>query len=647
MCGITGFIHPGVSPDEAISRLHAMLAPIYHRGPDDAGTWLDVPHGVALGHRRLAIVDLSPAGHQPMASACGRYVIVFNGEIYNHLALRKNVLYRPSVVHERLSKSDLSGNVWRGHSDTETLLACFTAWGIEKTLQATVGMFAIALWDKQTNTLTLARDRIGEKPLYYGWQNGVFLFASELKALRQHPAFRGQTNWNAASTFLRLNYIPAPSSIYQDIFKLVPGSYLQLKPADIAHKLLPAAKPYWSLAQAAQQGQQHPFKGSFNDAVDALEVLMRQAVQLQSVADVPVGAFLSGGIDSSTVVAMMQSATTSKVTTFSIGMPDAKMDESKHAAAVARHLGTSHVEHIIQPQEALDLIPRLSEIWDEPFADSSQIPTYLVSQLAKQQVTVALSGDGGDEFFLGYPQYALYQKLWPMRRLGKLPWQAVLNFLAPYASTKWATDPLRQTKTIIDAWKQSDSQKLNRFWIDRYRQNSVPLAEQCGVAMLDFPVLNDAASTSGVWDAGTYLPDDILVKVDRAAMAISLETRAPLLDHRIIEFAYGLPLDYKLGSGVSKKVLREVLYRHVPKKIVDRPKMGFSIPLGTWLKNELRPWAEDLLEKIPPDSGHFNKPMIDQIWTEHLSGSRTRTEQLWGIFSLIAFLNPESKNAKA
>lgn len=638
MCGITGFIHPGTGSDDLSLRLAAMLAPIHHRGPDDSGTWVDVQHGVALGHRRLSIVDLSPAGHQPMTSACGRYVIVFNGEIYNHQELRKNVLQRTPALREPLSKSEQFGNVWRGHSDTETLLACFTAWGLEKTLQATVGMFAIALWDKQTSTLTLARDRIGEKPLYYGWQNGAFLFGSELKALRQNPAFVGKMDWHAASTFLRLNYIPAPSSIYQGIFKLVPGSYLQLKPADIAQKILPAPVAYWSLAQAAQHGQQNPFKGSFNDAVDALEILVRQAVQLQSVADVPVGAFLSGGIDSSTVVAMMQSATTSKVTTFSIGMPDAKMDESQHAAAVAKHLGTNHVEHFIQPREALDLIPRLSEIWDEPFADSSQIPTYLVSQLAKQQVTVALSGDGGDEFFLGYPQYGFYQKVWQARHLGKLPWNAAFAALSPLQNNQRVASVLRRSKTLVNAWRQPDARALNHYWLDRYRQGSVPLMEQRGVTMLDFPVLADAATTAGLSDAGTYLPDDILVKVDRASMANSLETRAPLLDHRIIEFAYRLPLEYKFGNGVSKKVLREVLYRHVPKQLVDRPKMGFSIPLAAWLRNELRPWAENLLNQIPNDSGNFNKPMIDQLWQEHLSGQREHTEQLWGVLSLLGFM---------
>ena len=628
MCGIAGFIHLGANRDVSSSRLSVMLQNIYHRGPDDGGVWLDEQLGLAIGHRRLSILDSSSAGHQPMTSSCGRFVISFNGEIYNHLDLRKDL--------EKSNLLPMGG--WRGHSDTETLLACLAAWGVEKTLQSAVGMFALALWDKHEKSLTLARDRIGEKPLYYGWQNGVFLFGSELKALKAHPAFSGEMDWNAASTFLRLNYIPAPSSIYKGVFKLVPGTFLQVKQHHAQQGTLSIPMPYWSLGEAAQRGLANPFTGSFSDAVDELETLVRQAVQLQSVADVPVGAFLSGGIDSSTVVAMMQSSTTSKVTTFSIGMPDARMDESQHAAAVARHLGTNHVEHVIQPHEALDLIPRLSEIWDEPLADSSQIPTYLVSQLARQQVTVALSGDGGDEVFLGYPQYALYQKLWKARHLGKLPWNSAFAASEPLAKNQRLGPLLRRSQSIVGAWRQPDTRALNQYWQDRYRDGNVPLTEQRGVKMLDFPVLLDAATTAGLWDAGTYLPDDILVKVDRAAMANSLETRAPLLDHRIIEFAFRLPLEHKLQNGVGKKILREVLYRHVPKKIVDRPKMGFSIPMAAWLTKDLRPWAEDLLSKIPGDSELFNKPMINGLWQDHLSGRRVNTEQLWGVLSLLGFV---------
>lgn len=631
MCGFAGFIQNNVGKESMSSIMEGMLNSIRHRGPDDGGIWIDEQRGVALGHRRLSILDLSPAGHQPMESACGRFILVFNGEIYNHLDIRR--------LLEKSNLLPIRG--WRGHSDTETLLACFSVWGVEKTLKLTVGMFALALWDKFEQSLTLARDRVGEKPLYYGWQNGVFLFASELKSLRVHPAFSGEIDWHASSTFLRLNYIPAPSSIYHGILKLLPGTFLKLTQANVKQRKCSEVIPYWSQVDIARQGMENPYTGTFADAVDELEILVRQAVQLQSVADVPVGAFLSGGIDSSTVVAMMKSATTSKVTTFSIGMPDVKFDESKHAAAVARHLGTNHVELTIRPQDVLDLIPRLSEVWDEPFADSSQIPTYLVSKLAKQQVTVALSGDGGDEFFLGYGQYALYQKIWKTRYLGKLPWDFVFDALLPIDKGFRGSSLLRRTKLLVNAWRQSDVQALNRYWMDRYRQGKVPLMEQHGVKMLDFPVLRDAATTAGLYDAGSFLPDDILVKVDRAAMANSLETRAPLLDHRIIEFAYHLPIQYKLGNGIGKRVLREVLYRHVPRKIVDRPKMGFTIPLGGWLVNELRPWAENLLDQIPDDSDHFNKPMIDQMWKEHLSGQRVHTEQLWGMLSLLGFLKKQ------
>jgi asparagine synthase (glutamine-hydrolysing) len=359
---------------------------------------------------------------------------------------------------------------------------------------------------------------------------------------------------------------------------------------------------------------------------------------LQSVADVPVGAFLSGGIDSSIVVAMMQTATTSKVTTFSIGMPDVKMDESQHAAAVAKYLGTNHVEHMVQPKEALDLIPGLPEIWDEPFADSSQIPAYIVSKLAKQKVTAALSGDGGDEFFLGYPQYAFYKNIWRTRHLGKLPWNVLFDALSPLAKGQRLGTVLRRARTLVNTWRQPDAQALNLYWMDSYRQVSVPLTKQHAIAMQKYPILPDAATTTGLWDAGVYLPDDILVKVDRAAMANSLETRAPLLDHRIIEFAYRLPPEYKLKNGVGKRVLREVLYRHVPREIVDRPKMGFSIPLAAWLRNELRPWAEDLFSQIPDDTDYFNKPMIVQLWNEHLSGREVHTDQLWGVLSLLGFM---------
>lgn len=628
MCGIVGFVQLPLQETAATRLLTDMLLRLQHRGPDGSGTWVDASAGVALGHRRLAILDLSPAGQQPMTSACGRLVMVFNGEIYNHLELRSAL--------ERAGEAPSDG--WRGHSDTETLLAACAAWGLQRTLQATVGMFALALWDTTRRTLTLARDRMGEKPLYYGWQGAAFLFGSELKALQLHPAFGGTTNWQAASTFLRLNYIPAPATLYEGLHKLLPGCTLTLEASALQRRALPAPEPYWSLADSAVHGQQHPFAGRFDDAVAELERLVRQSVQMQAVADVPVGAFLSGGIDSSTVVALL-AETSSQVMTFAIGMPDARLNEAPQAAAVARHLGTRHIEHTIEPHEALELIPRLAAIWDEPLADSSQIPTFLVSQLARRHVTVALSGDGGDEVFLGYPQYRRYRALTATRHLGALPWDGALSLLQPWRHHPAVGALHRRGRLVVDSWHQPDALSLNRFWVDRYRAGAVPLQATGALELRPLPLLHDAAAAAALWDASFYLPDDILAKVDRASMANSLEARAPLLDHRIVEFAHSLPPHFKLQGRHNKRVLREVLYRHVPRALVDRPKMGFSIPLARWLRHELRDWAEDLLSRIPADSEHFDQPFIRRLWQEHVHG-QDRTEQLWGLLTLLAFVKP-------
>jgi asparagine synthase (glutamine-hydrolysing) len=625
MCGIAGFkAAPG---PVASAHLESMLDSIRHRGPDSGGVWLDTDTGIALGHRRLSIVDLSPAGHQPMESACGRYVVTFNGEIYNHRALRR-----------KLELEGLKPSVgWRGHSDTETLLMAISAWGLQQALSETVGMFALALWDRREARLSLARDRVGEKPLYYGWQQGNFLFASELKAIRRHPSFRATLNWDAVGSFLRLNFIPAPATIYENIFKLTPGSVLSLDQSHLRVGGTPSPVSYWSLGDVAARAADNPFRGSFAEAVDVLDSIIEDAVRLQSSADVPLGAFLSGGIDSSLVVAMLQKVTSQPVTTFSIGMPQRVMDETEHATAVATALGTDHVAHMIQPSEALALIPKLTEIWDEPFADSSQIPTFLVSQLARRRLTVALSGDGGDEFFLGYSLYHLYDRIWRLRGLGKLPWGFLQGALSPFSVFPRIGKALSQSRSIVTAWRQPNAQMLSRYWFDRYRGGPVPLREQAHLSMPSFPIVSGAASTAGLWDAGTYLPDDILTKVDRAAMANSLETRAPLLDHRVIEFALSLPERFKLEGAIGKRVLREVLYRHVPRKIVDRPKMGFSIPLGEWLRHDLRGWAHDLIDSIDESKHPLDKSAILKIWSAHLGGE-VQTERLWGILSLVAFL---------
>jgi asparagine synthase (glutamine-hydrolysing) len=622
MCGIVGLIGLGQSSDATFAEIRQMLDCIVHRGPDDFGMWSDPDQGLALGHRRLSILELSPAGHQPMTSDIDRYVIVFNGEIYNHLDLRRELG---------------EGIIWRGSSDTETLLYCFTAWGIEKTLRATVGMFALALWDKREKALILARDRLGEKPLYYGWQKNVFLFGSELKSLRAHSAFNGRIESRAVNTFLHLNYIPGPYSVYEGIYKLEPGKYLHMTANNIKTRTIPSSKAYWSLNKVALDGLENSFKGSFNEAVDELEMLVRQSIQLQSVADVPVGAFLSGGIDSSTVVAMMSASNNQNINTFSIGMPDKKMDESIHALEVAKYFGANHYAHTIESKEALELIPHLTDIYDEPFADSSQIPTFIVSKIARRNVTVALSGDGGDEFFLGYPQYEFFRKLWQGKALGKLPWSTAFSLCSGPLGNRLGEDLIRSTKSIVGAWQLPASGMLSSYWMDRYRNQSIPMKGKDGIKLTDVSILNDAATTSGLWDGAYYLPDDILVKVDRASMANSLETRAPLLDHRIIEFAYQLPLKYKLKNGVGKRVLREVLYRHIPRELVDRPKMGFSIPLALWLKEDLRPWADELINAIPNDDEFLNKNAIKVIWSEHLNNIRDNTERLWGILSLLSF----------
>lgn len=607
-----------------------MLKSIHHRGPDDQGIWSDGQSGLVLGHRRLSILDLSAAGHQPMTSACGRFVVVFNGEIYNHLELRRSLEQKNEVQR-----------TWRGHSDTETLLAAISSLGVVEALKKAVGMFALAVWDKQERKLLLARDRLGEKPLYYGWQNGVFLFGSELKALKAHHSFAARINWRAAALFLRRNYIPAPATIYEGIYKLRPGSILSLAEADIAAQTLPEPIPYWSVLEVAAQGAERPFHGAFQDAVDELEALLSRAVKEQSLADVPVGAFLSGGIDSSTIVALMRSVTTSDITTFSIGMADSRMDESQHAARVAAHLKTNHVGHLFRPGDALNLIPKLPEIWDEPFGDISQLPTYLVSMLARERVTVALSGDGGDEFFLGYPRYVFCQRLWRTRVLGKFPWNAVLNLLPAGSGSRRTRRISRWGRTLAGAWRQPSPQSLYRYLMDNYRGADLPLRGEYAAEDFDCVSFGGDLESFSVADALTYLPDDIMTKVDRAAMANSLETRAPLLDHRIVEFAYTLPEDYKIGGFTSKRVLRELLYRYVPKEIVDRPKMGFSVPMSAWLKGELRQWSEDLLLGESGGCEPFDQAAVQALWNDHLIGVRDNTEQLWGLLTLKSWLKAQ------
>lgn len=638
MCGFLGIYSFGnfSQINDAKNILRHMAQAIESRGPDAFGSWEDSEAGIALAHRRLAIVDLTHTGAQPMVSADGRYVLAFNGEIYNHLKLR----------------AELVGVVWRGHSDTETLLAGFEVWGVEATLQRAIGMFAFALWDRQQRVLTLGRDRLGEKPLYYGWQGqgaqAVFLFGSEVSALRRHPAFAAIINRDALALYMRHNCVGGEYSIYQGIHKLLPGHLLTLA----AGQTEPRVWAWWSAADVAQRGVAQPFAGSHEQAVDALESLLSNAVGQQMVADVPLGAFLSGGVDSSTVVALMQAQSSRRVKTFSIGFHEAGYNEAKHAKAVAQHLGTEHTELYVSAEQALDVIFKLPTLYSEPFADSSQIPTFLVSQLARKHVTVSLSGDAGDELFCGYNRYQLTARLWgklqrvpkPLRRaaaaaITALPparWDSVGSFLKMSrlgdklhkgAALLGHTTAAELYRGMVSHWSEPDALVLGA-----HEPTSV-LAD----SQLTLHGLNEVERMMAL-DMLSYLPDDILTKVDRAAMGVSLETRVPMLDHRVVEFAWSLPLDYKLRGGVTKWPLREVLYRHVPRSLIERPKMGFGVPIDTWLRGPLRDWAENLLsESRLRQEGFFNPAPIRQKWSEHLSGQRNWQHHIWDVLMFQAW----------
>ncbi|MEZ5665408.1 MAG: asparagine synthase (glutamine-hydrolyzing) [Burkholderiaceae bacterium] len=679
MCGLTGFwrLASRTGLDDVAGR---MSNAIIHRGPDDAGTWADEASGVALGHRRLAIIDLSAAGHQPMHSVSGRYVRVFNGEVYNHLEIRAEVeAWRRGGDG---GDAQAGGMRWRGHSDTETVLAAFECWGVEATLQRCVGMFAIALWDQQTRTLTLARDRFGEKPLYYGWvghdAERAFVFGSELKALKAYPGFDAAVCRQALVQYLRFMYVPAPRSIYQGMYKLEPGCLLTVQgrpPADApAQPLRPGqahgsvnVRRWWSLAEVVDAGASNPVTDEA-EALCLLEERLNQAVSLQSLADVPLGAFLSGGVDSSTIVALMQRQSSRPVKTFTIGFDEAGFDESPHALAVARHLGTEHHEMRVTAQMAQDVIPRLPYMYDEPFADSSQIPTHLVCQAARQHVTVALSGDAGDELFGGYNRYFWGPRIWhrlawlpmPARQwlghaMGVMPipaWDALGKALGVGSGTDGVSrlgDKLHKLAARLQTVRNMDD--LYRSLVSEWQEPASLVLGPTGqrgdvlepASLLDDPMPAQGAGAEQLRmmyrDAVSYLPDDILCKVDRAAMVCSLETRVPFLDHRVAELAWRLPLDMKVRGKIGKWALRQVLYKHVPRELIERPKAGFAIPVGQWLRGSLRDWAEDLLgEQRLQAEGYFDPAPIRQRWAEHLSGKRDHTPSLWAVLMFQAWL---------
>lgn len=661
MCGFAGFLGGmamhGVAGEEAL--LQRMANTIAHRGPDDAGYWHDVDQRIGLSHRRLSIMDLSPAGHQPMHSASSRYVIVFNGEIYNHLDLRKSLSGLPPLLH------GFEGGInWRGHSDTETLLAGFDAWGIQGTVERAIGMFAFAVWDKQTCILTLTRDRIGEKPVYYGWQGrgneAVFLFGSELKALRAHPVFENNINRGALSLQLRHNYIPAPYSIYEGIAKLRPGSLLTVS---LQHRI-PKVCAYWSGVQIAESGVANTFAGSPEQAVDELEVLLKDSVRQQMVSDVPLGAFLSGGVDSSTVVSLMQVQSSRPVKTFTIGFHEEGYNEAEHARLIAKHLGTDHTELYVTAEQAMAVIPRLPTLYDEPFSDSSQIPTFLVSQLARQHVTVSLSGDAGDELFCGYSRYLMTANLWHKLATVPLPLRTlaarVLTCVSPQSWNKLAgvvENLLPQSARFANVGDKLHkgagvlaSPSVDALYLGLVSHWHDPASVVIGGYEPPTLLTGDAPALDGLDDVQrmmaldmlTYLPDDIMTKVDRAAMGVSLETRVPFLDHRVVEFACRLPQSMKLHNGQTKWALRQVLYRHVPKALIERPKMGFGVPIADWLRGPLRDWAESLLDETRLlNEGFFKPELVRRKWEEHLSGRRDWQYQLWDVLMFQLWLEQQ------
>jgi len=638
MCGFAGFHSLTTSKiNSPHSLLREMGNSISHRGPDDSGEWFDSDNNIGLSHRRLSIVDLSPAGHQPMSSHSLRYMMAFNGEIYNHLKLREDI---ESEGH------DLN---WRGTSDTETLLAGFDLWGITKTIEKTTGMLALAVWDSQEHSISLIRDRLGEKPLYFGWHGDTFLFGSELKALKVHPDFINEVNRDALSLFIRHNYIPAPHCIWNNTHKLLPGHILTLKKGSKNY----ISKPYWSGKGVVEEGGRKRFDGTAAEAVDQVESTLSQSINQQMVADVPLGAFLSGGIDSSLVVALMQSQSSRPVKTFSIGVHDKQYNEAEFAKSVAAHLGTEHTEFYVTPQAALDVVPKIANLYDEPFSDSSQIPTFLVSQMAKEHVTVALTGDAADELFCGYNRYMMTSSAWNRLKNFPLPIRTLLSKMITILSPSALNKLLYPVKKIMfdgpsvnigdkahKAARVLTSQSIDELYKRLVSQCTDPSelvigSQELLTVLTDVerkPSCDNPIESMMAMDMLSYMVDDILVKVDRAGMGVSLETRAPFLDHAVVELAWRLPLEYKLREGRSKWVLREVLYKYVPKDLIERPKMGFGVPLNDWLRGPLRDWASSLLDngRIARE-GFFEPAVISTLWREHLSGTRNWGERLWTI----------------
>jgi asparagine synthase (glutamine-hydrolysing) len=664
MCGILGILSQ--SPvEDMVGIVGRMTDALTHRGPDDQGVWCDQEYGIALGHRRLAVIDLSPAGHQPMESFTGRYVIVFNGEVYNHEALRAE------LVEDSKNYID-----WNGHSDTETLLAYLECWGLEQTLHKIVGMFALGVWDRQERVLYLARDRMGEKPLYYGWCDNDFIFTSELKTLGHYQRFAGKISRKSLNLFFRYSYIPAPFCIYDNFFKLEAGYYAVIPLRDLKKSSTGALREcseknglgyvkYWSLHNKLLIGQSNLLHDE-DEGIALVESKLRSAIGLQSIADVPLGAFLSGGIDSSLVVSLMQTQQDKPVQTFTIGFDQPGYNEAEYAKTVAAHLGTDHTELYLSPQQTRDVIPLLPELYDEPFADSSQIPTYLISKLARDQVTVALSGDGGDELFGGYNRYNQGIKIWNKVRLLPLSVRQILikgllslsgaiggdqhgigSVLQKSDRTALLRDKLQKLGLKLESVRDIDEFYLSLVSEWRHPEELLAAGSEPETLLtqeIGKSTIHDPIQRMMYLDAMTYLPDDILCKIDRAAMGVSLETRVPMLDHRVVELSCRLPLQMKIRNNCSKWVLRQILYKYVPKDLIERPKKGFAVPLASWLRGPLREWAEDMLDPaMIGRQGFLNPGPVRKKWGEHLSGKMNWGHSIWSVLMFQSWLEHQER----
>ncbi|MEK9629129.1 MAG: asparagine synthase (glutamine-hydrolyzing) [Nitrospinota bacterium] len=633
MCGISGFFLTDPIKFNPHKILQNMGNSLNHRGPDDSGIWFDEQDGLGLAHQRLAVIDLSKEGHQPMHSADGRFVIAFNGEIYNFPEIKKEL--------------ETQGvDSWRGHSDTEVLLAAILQWGLENALFRFRGMFAFALWDKHEKTLSLVRDRVGIKPLYYGWVGQTFLFASELKALKKYPSFTAEIDRGALSLFMRLGYIPAPYSIYKNIYKLHPGQILNVNSkGEKFHE-------YWSFKRTAEEGVENLFSGSKEDAVQKLETVLNESIKLRMVSDVSLGAFLSGGIDSSTIVALMQNQSEKPVKTFSIGFHEDEFNEAPFAKNIAEHLGTDHSELYVTSSDALAVVPRLPVLYDEPFADPSQIPTFLLSSLTRKEVTVCLSGDGGDELFCGYNRYFVWQKIWNKIQMIPFPLRNLFfKFSHGFLKSQSEILGLSGMNVLADKIKRAGyflkSQSPEEIYLQglSHWKDPVSIVQSCKepkTPLTDFSEwgeFDDPKLRMMCVDSFTYLPDDILTKVDRASMGVGLEVRVPLLDHKVIEFGWSLPIEYKIHGNEPKWILKQLLSKYVPENLFDRPKMGFGVPIDSWLRGPLKKWSEDLLnESDIGREGYLNAGLVTRTWKEHLSKKYNWQYLLWNVLTFQAWL---------